>query len=252
MKFSLKQVVIGLAVLTVVSSCVSSKKYNALMEEKDSLSKSLAESQETIKVLEEEKAQLMDQNGQLSSELGGIKKDLSALQSEMSQVKQMVAQKEAELNKVKGEIKESFAIYEKAGLNIVADGDFVYISMPENVLFRSGSAYLDKHDKEIIETLANVMKANPDLKVVVEGHTDDQKMKPGAPYRDNWDLSVARATAVVRYMTKMGVDPSQVEAAGKGEYAPKVAEKTAEARKMNRRTEFVIVPKTSKLYQLVK
>ena len=246
MKLAVKLLLAGF-VMTAFVSCVSNKKYDALMEEKEALSKSLAESQEAIATLEDEKTGLMEDNANLSAEITQIQSDLKATMAEVENVKQMIADKEAQLKAVETELTEAFAVYQKSGLTVVEKGGRLYISMPEKVLFRSGSAYLDKQDKDILDQLANVMKANPSMRLYVEGHTDNKKMVAGASYSDNWSLSVARAVSVVRYLTKNGVDPSQVIAAGRGEFDP-----VGEDLSGNRRTEFVVDPAVADLYDMLK
>ena len=106
--------------------------------------------------------------------------------------------------------------------------------------------------KEVNE-LAEILKANEDISVFVEGHTDNAQIIAG-PYRDNWDLSVARSTAVVRQLVKEGVSAGQITAAGAGDVRPAVAENpdSKESRAANRRTEFILTPNVAKLYDLVK
>jgi len=254
MKFAIKLTVLSLAVLVMFSSCVSSKKYNMLMEEKEALAKSLAESQEAIKKLEQENAQLMQDNEALGADIAAVKADLESAKADIDKIKQMVEMKEQELASLKGEVESAFADYQSLGLTVDGDNERLYISMPEKVLFRSGSARLDKDDRVILDKMVEIMGKNGDLNMRVEGHTDDQALVEGAAYRDNWDLSVARALNVVRYLVKKGVAPSQVTAAGMGEYSPAVTDKpdSAETRQANRRTEFVLEPNLKKIYDAVK
>lgn len=253
MKFAMKFTVLILAVLVTFSSCVSSKKYDMLMAEKDALAKSLAESQEAIKKLEQDNAQLMQDKDDLAKQIAAVKADLEATKGEISKVKQMVEMKEKELQTLKSTVEGAFADYEKLGLTVAGDNERLYISMPEKVLFKSGSARLDKDDKTVLKKLADIMVANPDLKMRVEGHTDDQPIASG-PYADNWDLSVARSLAVSRELIKQGVKPDQITASGSGEYQPAVKDnpKSAETRASNRRTEFVLEPNLKQIYDVVK
>ena len=254
MKFAIKLTVLSLAVLVMFSSCVSSKKYNMLMEEKDQLAKSLAESQEAIKKLEQENAQLMQDKDALSKDIAAVKADLEKTKGEIDKIKQMVDMKEKELQNLKGEVESAFADYQALGLTVDGDNERLYISMPEKVLFKSGSARLSKADKTVLGKMAGIMTANPDLHLRVEGHTDDQALIEGAAFNDNWDLSVARSVAVVRELIKQGVTPTQVTAAGNGEYSPAITEnpKSAETRQANRRTEFILEPNLKKIYDAVK
>ena len=254
MKFAIKLTVLSLAVLVMFSSCVSSKKYNMLMEEKEALAKSLAESQEAIKKLEQDNAQLMADKDDLAKQIAAVKADLEATKGEINKVKQMVEMKDKELQSLKGEVEAAFADYQKLGLTVDGDNERLYITMPEKVLFNSGSARLDKEDKAVLKKMADILVADPSLHLLVEGHTDDQMVKEGASFADNWDLSVARSLAVVRELVKQGVAPAQVTAAGNGEYSPAVTEnpKSDETRKANRRTEFILEPNLEKLYNIVK
>jgi chemotaxis protein MotB len=251
---STKLAVLGFAMLFTLASCVSSKKYNELLDQNQALSKSLAESQELIKVLEAEKAQLMDEKTNLSNDLATAKKDLDAAKSEANKAKQMADAQAAELARVLASVKAAFEIYEKAGLTVTERNGRLYISMPEKVLFPSGSTQLDKKDKSVLETMANVLKSNESLRLMVEGHTDDQPLIAGARYADNWELSVARSVVVVRDLVKRGVKPGQIQAAGSGEFAPVATDnpKSRESRAANRRVEFVLVPDMSEIFRAVK
>lgn len=251
---STKLAVLGFAMLFTLASCVSSKKYNELLDQNQALSKSLAESQELIKVLEDEKAQLMDEKTNLSNDLSMAKKDLDAAKAEVNKAKQMAEAKEAEMAKMLAGLKAAFEIYEKAGLTVIERNGSLYISMPENVLFPSGSTRLDKSDKSVLETMANVLNSNESLRLMVEGHTDDQQLVQGARFSDNWELSVARSVVVVRDLVKRGVKPGQIQAAGSGEFAPIAIDnpKSKETRAANRRVEFVLVPDMSAIYSAVK
>ena len=253
MKIAIKPVILGLAVCATLTSCVSKKKYDTLQSEKDALATSLAESQDRIKSLEEQNEVLTADKDALTADLNQVKEDLKMTMSQVEEIKGLVEAKEAELEKIQGDVKAAFAGYEEAGLTIESANDQIYISMPEKVLFRSSSSSLDKSDREIIGKLAEVLKADASLSVIVEGHTDNAKMKDGVGY-DNWDLSVRRAMSVVRTLIKEGVSPEQITAAGSGEFSPVVAEDASskEAREKNRRTEFIIVPNLAELFNVYK
>ena len=125
--------------------------------------------------------------------------------------------------------------------------------MPETILFNSGSSYLNRADRDIVSKFAEVLKADEGLSVLVEGHTDNAKFIQGAN-SDNWDLSVRRSLNVVRALLKEGVAPSQITAAGSGEFSPVVTDNpdSAEARAANRRTEFIVIPNLDKLFDTYK
>jgi chemotaxis protein MotB len=253
MKLAIKLSILSLAALMMFSSCVSSKKYKQLMEEREALAASLAQSQEAIKKLEQENAQLMSDKDDLSKQVAAIRADLDATKAEINKVKQMVEAKEKELATLKSAVESAFADYQKLGLTVDGDSERLYITMPEKVLFRSGSARLDKDDKAVLKKFADILKGDSGLHLLVEGHTDNAQFISGAS-QDNWDLSMARALAVVRELVKQGVAPTQVTASGSGEYRPAVSENpnSKETRMANRRTEFILTPNLSKIYNAVK
>lgn len=144
---------------------------------------------------------------------------------------------QAELDKIKAEINGTFSAYTDSGLSMEERDGQLYVVTSEAVTYRSGSTRLSKAQREALNSLAETLKANPKVKILVEGHTDDEKMKEGAGYTDNWDLSVARAMKVVRYLVRKGVSPDQLAAVGQGEYAPVGDNETADGRAKNRRTE---------------
>jgi chemotaxis protein MotB len=127
----------------------------------------------------------------------------------------------------------------------------VHVSISDKMLFSSGSARLSQNASRVLGKLAHVLNNNQDLNVVVEGHTDNVPMG-GSCMSDNWDLSVLRATSVVRALTKQyQVAPERLTASGRSEYAPKEENSTAEGRSINRRTEIVIAPKLDQFFKML-
>jgi chemotaxis protein MotB len=126
----------------------------------------------------------------------------------------------------------------------------VYVSLQESLLFPSGSAVVNPKGKEALGTLAAVLNQNPDINVLIEGHTDSIPMK--GKYMDNWELSVERSTAIVRILTDTyQVEPTRVTASGRSKYEPVDANATAEGRARNRRTEIILEPKLNELMRLI-
>jgi chemotaxis protein MotB len=124
--------------------------------------------------------------------------------------------------------------------------------MSDKLLFKSGSAAIESKGKEAIQVLAGVLDKTPDIDILVEGHTDSIPIRT-AIYRDNWDLSVARATSIVRILTdEYQIAPIRLTASGKGEYSPKASNATPEGRATNRRTEIILSPKLDEIMQLLK
>ncbi|HMR43810.1 MAG TPA: OmpA family protein [Saprospiraceae bacterium] len=252
MKPTLKLFAFCLVAVGLLSSCVSSKKYNELLAAKTATDQALAETQGIVKTLQDENAQLKADKDKLMGDMDQVKKDLKMTMDEVAKVKEMVNQKDAEIKRVKGEIDNAFADFDTPGLTVRQDGDMFYVSMEEKILFRSGSTNLSATGKKILDSFADLLKKNAGLQVMAEGHTDS---KPIATDRfpSNWELSVGRATAVVRYLVKQGVEPGRLVAAGRADFDPVNAEaKTADERQQNRRVEFAVVPDVGKLYEMIK
>ena len=127
----------------------------------------------------------------------------------------------------------------------------VYVAMSDKLLFQSGSARLDKRGEEALGKLAEVLNKQTDIDVFIEGHTDNKPINT-VQFKDNWDLSVIRATSVVRILIKnYNVNPLQIQPSGRGEYMPVDDNETIEGRSKNRRTEIIMAPKLDKLFQML-
>jgi len=122
--------------------------------------------------------------------------------------------------------------------------------MSDKLLFKSGSASVESKGKEAIETLASVLQKNPDIDILIEGHTDNVPIKT-ANYKDNWDLSAARAIAIVRLLEAKNIDQKKLTAAGRGEFLPRASNETTEGKALNRRTEIILSPKLDELMELL-
>jgi chemotaxis protein MotB len=124
--------------------------------------------------------------------------------------------------------------------------------MDEKLLFQTGSIEVDPRGVEALKKLAGVLENNRDIKITVEGHTDDVPVRTNPSYADNWDLSVKRATSIVRIiLDNSSIDPTRLVASGRGEFLPIDKAKTAEARQKNRRTEIILTPRLDELYNLI-
>ena len=221
-------------------SCVSKKKYDELVAAKEATDKALAETQTNLKTLQEEKdalqAEYNSEKERLNGEISSIKSSLDATKAEIAQVSEKLNMTQAELDKLKAEINGAFSAYADSGLSLEDRNGQLYVVTSEAFQFRSGSTRLSKAQRNALDALAETLKANPKVQILVEGHTDDQKMVEGASYTDNWDLSVARAMKVIRYLVRKGVDEGQLAASGKGEFDPVGSNDTSEGRAENRRT----------------
>ncbi|MBS1597196.1 MAG: OmpA family protein [Bacteroidetes bacterium] len=137
-------------------------------------------------------------------------------------------------------------------VNIKVDKGVVFIDISDKLLFKSGSFDVTKNAKEVLGKVATVLKAQPDIEFMVEGHTDNVKLRGRAGLEDNWDLSVKRATSVVRLLEKKyGIPPAHLTAAGRSEYVPVTSNDTKEGRAANRRTRIVILPQLDQFFNLL-
>jgi chemotaxis protein MotB len=129
----------------------------------------------------------------------------------------------------------------------------VYVSLEEKLLFKTASWDIDANGKNALKKLADVLEKNPDIQITIEGHTDNVPYNPGSgQLKDNWDLSVKRATTVVRVLLEGSkIDPKRLTAAGRSEFLPIDSRNASDARQKNRRTEVVLTPDLSALYQLI-
>ena len=253
-------VALVLSASLLLPSCVAKKKYDELLNNKEELDKMLGESKAKVKNLEGDLAELQDQKSQLeatNSEMSGRISDLEASQRELladqEKIQSALEAAEKRNKAIVSTIDGNFAPAVKGGLTLTQRNGKVYVQMPEPILFKSGSTRVQKKYLEQIDKVSEVLKANPDMRVQVEGHTDSKKMKSGARFQDNWELSTARALGVVRRLIKNGVSETQVAAVGKGEFLPVNSDDgNAEAHMQNRRVEFLIMPNAAELYQIGK
>ncbi len=136
-------------------------------------------------------------------------------------------------------------------IEINVEKGVVYVSISDKLLFKSGSTSVTTRAKEVLGKVAMVVNNKPDFEFLVEGHTDSKAINT-ACIKDNWDLSVLRATTIVRILQKdFGVSPSRMTAGGRGEYIPKASNETSEGRAKNRRTRIVILPKLDQFYSMI-
>jgi chemotaxis protein MotB len=243
-----------IAAATLLSSCVSKKKFTELMDDKEAIANQLAEAQKNVKSLEETKAQLEEDNSNLTSEVSQLNTDLQTANSNLASTKAQAAKDKAkmegELNTLNAAIKGVFASYEGSGLNVEERDNRLYVVMDNPINFKMGSSYIARSYRDPLASLAEILKNNPSLSIQVEGHSDNAKFFEGKG--DNWNLSLSRAMNAVRLLLKNGVSPNQLSAVGRGEYAPvaKDDQSSNDARAKNRRVEFVVVPNIESVYNV--
>jgi chemotaxis protein MotB len=148
-------------------------------------------------------------------------------------------------------LKGSFVDMNDQDIDVKVEKGVVFIDISDKMLFNTGQYNLTSKAKNVLAKVAAVMKGQPNIEFLVEGHTDNVPIR-GGNLRDNWDLSVLRATAVVRSLQKdFGIEPARMTAGGRSEYKPKVPNDSAEGRAQNRRTRIVVLPELDQFFQLL-
>ncbi|MBK9389679.1 MAG: flagellar motor protein MotB [Bacteroidetes bacterium] len=157
------------------------------------------------------------------------------------------------VEELKNKVSEALLGFENNGLTVTMKNGKVYISLDEKLLFKSGSYEIDANGRNALRKLAGVLEKNPDIQITIEGHTDNVPYNPGSgQLRDNWDLSVKRATTVVRVLLEGSkIDAKRLTASGRSEYLPVDERNSADARQKNRRTEIILTPDLTELYNLI-
>ncbi len=174
---------------------------------------------------------------------------LAEREARLAELQAEIAAKDAAMKALKDRVSAALTGFEGKGLTVEQRNGRIYVSMDNKLLFPSGSAAVDAKGREALTKLAKAIESEKDLSILVEGHTDTDKIQPGGTYKDNWDLSVMRATSVVRILQESSkVDPTRITAAGRGEYVPVDAADKAK----NRRIEVILAPDLQELYKLVK
>jgi chemotaxis protein MotB len=154
---------------------------------------------------------------------------------------------------LKNKVSDALLGFENNGLTVTNKNGKVYVSLEEKLLFKTASWDIDANGKSALKKLAGVLEKNPDIQITIEGHTDNVPYNPsGSQLKDNWDLSVKRATTVVRVLLEgSNIDPKRLTAAGHSEYMPVDSRNTSDARQKNRRTDVVLTPDLTELYKLI-
>lgn len=253
MKIQRLTLLFGVASLMVFSSCVSNKKFNELMDEKDSIASQLQSANERLSNMEGEMADLKNRTDNLQSERDRLAADFNRASQEVEDIRRTTAANEAKLNALNTELAKAFMVFEKSGMEVHERSGKFYLVVEDGIKYRSASTALSRTDMNVVEAMAELLKNNSEMHLIVEGHTDDVPISTEV-FRDNWDLSVARSTRVIRQLVRLGVNPSQVTAAGAAEFQPFTTEnpKSSATRAENRRTEFILIPNMGGVYKIYK
>jgi chemotaxis protein MotB len=178
--------------------------------------------------------------------------ELSIKEQRIKEMQAILAQKDAEVKALKDKVANALKGFEGSGLNVYEKDGKVYVSMDDKLLFASGSWDINEQGLNAIKQLAKVLENEKEISVLIEGHTDNVPYRGTGQIKDNWDLSVMRATAVVKALLESGdIEPVRLSASGRSEYLPLDENNTPEARAKNRRTEIILTPNLDQLFQLI-
>ena len=210
------------------------RKYNSLMDE------SLSSTEQLNRALLAK-----------SDELALKEQLLSEREKSLKEMQQTIARQDSIANRLNSILRSALLGFNSDELSVEIKNGKVYVSMTDKLLFKSGSSTVEDKGKEALKVLGDVLDKNPDIDILVEGHTDNVPIRTNV-YKDNWDLSVARATSIVRILSvDYKIDPTRLTASGRGEYFPKSDNTTTEGRARNRRTEIILSPKLDEIMGLL-
>jgi chemotaxis protein MotB len=188
---------------------------------------------------------------QKSDELLAKEKLLLEREKALADLQRIVARQDSITRRLNDVLRNALLGFNSDELSVEIKNGKVYVSMSDKLLFKSGSAAVEAKGKQAIKLLADVLEKNPDIDILIEGHTDNVPIRTGV-YKDNWDLSVARATSIVRILTdEYKMQPTRLTASGKGEFSPRAANDTPAGRASNRRTEIILSPKLDEIMNLL-
>jgi chemotaxis protein MotB len=208
-----------------------------------------------VKNLNDDKASLQAKNSSIQNDLKVLntesKMTIADQAKRLQSLQNLIQSQKDVMNKLKNSIADALLNYSADELSVYIKDGNVYVSLQEKLLFKSGSDVVDPKGKEALKSLAAVLGGTRDITVMIEGHTDNVPIKTKA-FKDNWDLSTARATSILRLLTKdYGFDPNRITASGRGEFHPVKPNDTAEGRSANRRTEIILSPDLKELFKIL-
>lgn len=255
---------------------IAENKLQQMQLANDSLNKMLADVREKVNELEDDTAQYMDryrkiaamnrnlndlyekvikQNKELlstsTSERTRLNSQLTNAEEKVQQLEDVLARKDSAVNALKSKITNALLGYDKGDLTVTNKNGKIYVSLAEKLLFPSGKTTINQKGQEALNKLAKVLQKDTSINIMIEGHTDNVPLRSSAAMKDNWDLSVLRATSIVRLLVSNGVEPTQITAAGHSKFMPVATNTTPEGRALNRRTEIILTPNLDEIFQIL-
>ncbi|MBO9659951.1 MAG: OmpA family protein [Chitinophagaceae bacterium] len=240
-----------------LNDCNTAK--NQLTTDKAGLEKNIADLNRQLELLKQNNTQALKQLEDMSvissAQAESIKKsmdNIGAKDAYIATLQQQMARKDSLNMALVMNLKGAIGNLDDKDINIKVDKGVVYIDISDRLLFKSGKYDITDQAKTVLGKVAAVLKNQPDIEFMVEGHTDNVAYKGAGMLQDNWDLSVKRATSVVRILqNQYGLDPAKMAAAGRGEYKPIADNSTTEGKATNRRTRIVILPQLDQFFKLL-
>jgi len=231
------------------------KDYIDTQNQLDDTQRKLSECNVQVKNLNHDKDALTNANSSVLNDLNALstesKMTIADQAKRLKTLQNMIQAQKDVMAKLKNSISDALMKYKSDELSVYTKDGNVYVSLQEKLLFKSGSDVVDPKGKEALKSLAQVLNSTSDITVLIEGHTDNIPIKTNQ-FKDNWDLSTARATSIVRILTMdNGFDSNRITATGKGQFHPVNSNETTEGRASNRRTEVILSPDLKELYKLL-
>lgn len=228
-------------------SCVSMKTYRQTQQR-------ALRCEQNAEAMWAEIEQLHEQRTSLEAQYSALDSTHYAEGLTNAELRALLRERTQALAEVRALLSEALQDFDSQGLSVSERGGMIYVSVDEKLLFELGKAEVSPEGERAVMKVAEVLARNPNIRIMVEGHTDNlpYRSKEGDQIIDNWDLSVHRATAVVRILLRnKGIAPKRVTAAGRSQYAPVATGNSAEARAQNRRTEIILTPDMDRLMELL-
>ena len=248
----------------------TSEKRNQLQKEYDITKTNLDNLQQSYQALEKNSSSAIAENAKKNRELlaqleakeqalsaensrlDKLKQDMESRSQRIAELESVIAAKDAAMNKLKDAISRALTNFEGKGLTVEQRDGKVYVSMENKLLFQSGSWAVGANGRQAVQQLGSVLAENPEIAILIEGHTDNDPYNGTGQLSGNWDLSTKRATSIVQILKENpDINPENLTAAGRGEYAPIATNDTNEGKAKNRRIEVILTPKLDEISKLL-
>ncbi len=225
------------------------KTYQILLDKNEKLLEGdRSETQRILKQLQQTQKDLQQREDKLQT----AARKLEEKDARLGELESVLKKQDSLVNSIRKRVSDALLGFEEEGLSVEIRKGKVYVSLEERLLFESGQYDVDPHGAKALQELAKVLERNPEINIMVEGHTDDVPLIPTESLKDNWDLSVMRATSIIKILLeKSDIEPHRLIASGRGEHMPLDPENSSEARRKNRRTEIILTPQLDDLFQII-